>query len=67
MSASDRPDDEIIRDDAKLDVWIKRFEAEQARKAGRQGGDSRFQLMDNWQNRIPQFQEPDAHAAQTPA
>jgi len=51
MSATDRPDDAIINDDAALDKWYQGFVREQAIRAGKKTDVS----MGSHRSQVPQF------------
>lgn len=44
MMPSDKPADDIIEDDERLDRWFEAYLRDLARKSGAKSGDSRFDL-----------------------
>jgi hypothetical protein len=51
-----RPETTVIENDQKLDHWWHSFKMEQDRKAGRRGGDPKYDLLGrNAEQHIPKF------------
>lgn len=50
-----RPDDDVIHDDVRLDVWHNTFMRDQAKKAGRRG-DPKYSILGEAEEfQVPQF------------
>lgn len=55
MQLEYRPDDDVINDDIRLDVWHNNFIRDMARKAGRKG-DPKYRLLGEAEEfQIPEF------------
>jgi len=44
LPSSDRPDDDLFQDDAKLDRWFDSFLKDLQRKSGKKAGDPKYAL-----------------------
>lgn len=47
MLPSEKPEDEIIADDERLDRWFEHYLHELARRSGKKGGDPQYDLTGN--------------------